>query len=322
MTLRGIEFENAFVASGALNFFGEGWKHHKVFKTLFPKGFNFSGATFVSKTTTLNCRKGNLELDANLQPIRLFPNCVCANPFKQIVLNAVGLSGPGAEHLFATGLWQERKEPFLISFMAVATTKEGRINEVKEFRNILSRELPSFSTQIGVELNISCPNTTHNPSDLVNDAIEQLQAFVGVGIPVVLKVNVLTPTDAITRIANSGMCDAITVSNTLPWGQLPEKINWKGIFGSSESPLKHLGGGGLSGYPLLPIVVDWISNVRKAGISIPIIGGGGILKPADVRLLYESGANGIMIGSVAILRPWRVASIIKEANKIFGGKQK
>lgn len=317
MKIGGINFGSVFIASGASNFFGEGWKHHSVFKAVFGKNFSFSGATFVAKTTTLEYRKGNLELNENLQPISLFPGCVRVNPFKQVVLNSVGLSGPGAEHLFARGLWQKRKEPFLISFMAVATTKEGRINEVEEFRKILSRELPNFSTRIGLELNISCPNVAHNPSDLVNDAMDQLQVFVGAGIPVVLKVNVLTPPKILAQIANSGMCDAITVSNTIPWGQLPERIDWKGIFGSLESPLKHLGGGGLSGYPLLPIVADWISNVRKAGVSIPIIGGGGILKTADVSLLHKSGASGVMVGSVAILRPWRVAGIIKEANKIF-----
>jgi hypothetical protein len=31
MKLQGIDFGNVFVASGALNFFGEGWKHHAKF---------------------------------------------------------------------------------------------------------------------------------------------------------------------------------------------------------------------------------------------------------------------------------------------------
>lgn len=55
------------------------------------------------------------------------------------------------------------------------------------------------------------------------------------------------------------------------------------------------------------------------GITIPIIGGGGILKKADVDLLYQCGADAVMIGSVAILRPWRVRGIIKRAKQIYGG---
>jgi len=318
MRLRGINFGSVFVASGALNFFGEGWKHHKFFKLL--PGFNFEGVTFVSKTTTLNYRKGNLDLDANLQPLSLFPDCVRVYPIKNVVLNSVGLSGPGAEYLFARNVWQKRTEPFLISFMAVASTKEERVGEAKEFAKILTRELPNFSAKIGLELNISCPNTSHDPVVLIGDAVDQLRTFIKLGIPIVLKVNVLTPLNAMTQIVNSGMCNAVTVSNTIPWGQLSDEVDWRGIFGSIDSPLKHLGGGGLSGYPLLPIVAEWISGVRKSGISIPIIGGGGILKKADVDLLHQCGANAIMVGSVAILRPWRVQGIIKRAKQLYGGE--
>jgi len=318
MILRGINFGSVFVASGALNFFGEGWRHHKIFKMLF--GLSFNGATFVSKTTTLNYRKGNLALNASFQPQLLFPDCVRVLPVKGVVLNSVGLSGPGAEHLFAQRLWQKRTEPFIISFMSVDATKEERVSEAKKFAEILVRELPSFSAKVGLELNISCPNTSHETSKLVDNAIDQLKAFANLGIPVILKINALTSVDAVIRITNSGLCDAITVSNTIPWGQLPEIIDWQGIFGSTVSPLKHLGGGGLSGYPLLPIVARWISEARKRGITIPIIGGGGILKKGDVNFLRQHGADAIAVGSVAILRPWRVGGIIKRANHIYGGE--
>lgn len=317
MILRGIDFGSVFVASGTLNFFGEGWKHHKIFKMLF--GLDFKGATFVSKTTTMNYRKGNLALNANLQPQFLFPDCVRVYPVKGVVLNSVGLSGSGAEHLFAQGLWQKRTDSFLISFMAVAATKEERMCEAKKFAEILARELPNFSANVGLELNISCPNTAHKTSKLVDDAVGQLKAFASLDIPVILKINALTSVDVIIRITDSGLCDAITVSNTIPWGQLPEIIDWQGIFGSTESPLKHLGGGGLSGYPLLPIVGGWIQEARKRGATIPIIGGGGILKKDDVDFLYRHGADAIAVGSVAILRPWRVQGVIKRAKQIYGG---
>ncbi|MDD3607197.1 MAG: hypothetical protein PHQ20_00130 [Candidatus Moranbacteria bacterium] len=318
MNLRGVNFGVAFVASGALNFFGEGWKFHKIFKKLFA--LDFTGATFVSKTTTLNYRQGNMELDSNLQPRFLFPDCVRVYPAKRVVLNSVGLSGPGAEYLFSRGLWQKKRKPFLISFMAVEATKEQRVMEAKKFAEILGKEIPNFSAKVGVELNISCPNTSHCSMTLIDDAVDQIEAFTNLGVPVILKVNALTPTDAIVKIAGSGLCDAILVSNTIPWGQLPEKINWQGLFGSSESPLKHLGGGGLSGYPLLPIVAKWISEAKDKGVSVPIIGGGGISKKVDVDLLKQYGADAISIGSVAIIRPWRVQGIIQRARQIYGGE--
>jgi len=317
MNIRGINF-CAFFASGALNFFGEGWRFHKIYKRFF--NLDFTGATFVSKTTTLNYRKGNMKLDDNLQSRSLFPDCVRVYPTRRVVLNSVGLSGPGANYLFSQGLWQKMTEPFFISFMAVEATKEQRVQEARSFANIFAKELPNFSARVGLELNISCPNTSHCSMGLIDDAVDQLQAFSGLGIPVILKVNALTPIEAIVRIAASGLCDAIAVSNTIPWGQLPGKIDWLGIFGSTISPLKHLGGGGLSGYPLLPIVGNWIAEAKDMGVSIPIIGGGGILEESDVDFLHGKGADAVSIGCALILRPWRIKAIIQRAKELYGGE--
>jgi len=320
LNLRGIKY-CVFVASGTLNFFGEGWWFHKIFRRIFPAGFDFSGATFVSKTTTLYPRKGNMALDENLHPLHLFPECIRVYPVKGVILNSVGLSGPGAWYLLLRRIWQKMKKPFFISFMAVGEDRRRRLHEVEQFCDLLEIELPMFYSRVGVELNISCPNTQLNPTDLVEEAIYQLKPFSGLGIPIILKLNVLTPIEAALKISDSGLCDAISVSNTIPFGQLPEKIDWKGIFGSVESPLKHLGGGGLSGYPLLPVVSNWILRANREGISVPIIGGGGILEEEDVDYLYTAGADAVSIGSVAILRPWRVNKIIKRAKKIYGGDQ-
>lgn len=82
MNLRGINFF-IFVASGALNFFGEGWRFHKLYKRIFPKGFDFSGATFVSKTTTLNERKGNMELAPISSLVLCFPIAFGSIPSKE-----------------------------------------------------------------------------------------------------------------------------------------------------------------------------------------------------------------------------------------------
>jgi len=297
-----------------LNFLGDGWKYHKIFRRIFPRGFDFSGATFISKTTTLNYRRGNLDLNLDLQPNSWVSDCIRIYPKKGVILNATGLSGPGAKYLFAQNSWQKRTEPFLISFMAVGESKAERIKETQEFAELFSRNISKSSyAGAGIELNISCVNTQHRLTELFEEATDQLEAFSELEVPVVLKINALALIEAVKRISDSGLCDAIAVSNTIPWGELPDKIDWEGIFGTSESPLAHLGGGGLSGYPLLPIVSNWIAEARKRGINSPIIAGGGILKKKDVDFLYRQGASAISIGSVALLRPWRVQGIIQRA---------
>ena len=113
-------------------------------------------------------------------------------------------------------------------------------------------------------------------------------------------------------------CDAIIMSNTIPWGQLPDRIDWKGLFGTDVSPVAKYGGGGLSGKPLLPIVTDWIRGARVKGVVKPIVAGGGILSKADADRMLDAGADAVELGSVAFLRPWRVQGIINHVNARLG----
>ena len=103
MILRGIEFGHISNASRARNFFGDGWRQTRLVN-LFG---GWGGSTFVAKTTTLYPRMepekglGNMRLDPKtLQPVDWFPDCILFDFYRQLTLNAVGLSGPGAAALF------------------------------------------------------------------------------------------------------------------------------------------------------------------------------------------------------------------------------
>jgi dihydroorotate dehydrogenase len=129
-----------------------------------------------------------------------------------------------------------------------------------------------------------------------------------------VKLNALVSPHLAAKLASHDVCDAIVCSNTIPWGQLPNQIDWERLFGTDTSPLASLGGGGLSGKPLLPIVEDWIRAARASGLRKPIVGGGGVLSSGDADRLIDAGASAIELGSVSILRPWRVAGIIRHVN--------
>lgn len=324
MKLCEIEFGHVLDASGVRYFFGEGYPFHRL---LGPLGPDFDGSTFVAKTTTSKPRQGNMALDKNFQPKKYFPDCVVVKPFQEAVLNAVGLSGPGAEVLLETGLWQKRHEPFFLSFMAVGETKNERITDTLNFLDMLDRYLPDFEAPVGLQINYSCPNAGHYcdksgmyERDFLSEVLITMAYAHGFGLPAMAKFNILTPIGMVKELCRFDFCDAVCVSNTIPWGQLPESIDWKRIFGSLESPLAKYGGGGLSGKPLLPLVVDWVKRAREAGITKPINAGGGILSEEDVNVLYNAGASSVFIGSVAILRPWRVKKIIDYANALFEQK--
>jgi dihydroorotate dehydrogenase len=309
MRLHGIEFGRVMDASGVRGFFGEGYRHHRPFA---PFGLRFAGSTFVAKTTTLPPRAGNMALDARWRPSRLMPDCIRVLPFKGAVLNAVGLSGPGAAALFADGRWQRREEPFFLSFAMVGASPRERLDELRGFVDLYNEHRGGFHAPTGLQINFSCPNAGSHAA-AADEIAYALSVAARLNIPLIPKFSVAMPVEAAAAVAKTPWCDAVCVSNTVPWGSLPEAIDWKGLFGTDRSPLARYGGGGLSGRPLLPLVAEWVGRARNAGLAKPLVAGGGILGPSDARALLAAGADAIFIGSIAILRPWRLAATIRAA---------
>jgi dihydroorotate dehydrogenase len=314
MKLRGIEFGHVWDAAGARGWFGEGHAFHPAVR---PFGLRFDGSTFVAKTTTLNARRGNASMRPDGMTPRVFPQrAVEVRWFKGVVLNAFGLPGPGVRALLAAGKWQRIESPFFLSFMATEGSREESLNEVREFVRVLKDAASGFSAPFGLQVNFSCPNVPLY--DDLRHFKEQLDEYQTLGIPIVVKLSATTPVGSALEIASHRACDGICVSNSIPWGAFPDGIEWIRLFGR-ESPLKAFGGGGLSGKPLLPIVADWVREAVASGLQKPINAGGGILKPRDVDVLVNAGARSVFVGSVAMLRGWRLQRIIRHANQLLAG---
>ena len=315
MELRGIDFGHVLDASGVRGWFGEGHPFHRWI----PFGLSFAGSTFVAKTTTLEPRDPNGALARDGLTTRVLRQpCVRVDWRRGIVLNALGLPGPGLEALLATGGWQRRTEPFFLSHAAVSETAEGRLAEVGRFVRILKAALPDFAAPVGLQVNFSCPNVPHGAPapDPVAGFRAELDEYAALDVPLMVKLSVTQPVADARAIAEHPACDGLCVSNTVPWGEMPDRIDWRGLYGA-RSPLERFGGGGLSGAPLLPLVAEWLADARRQGVAVPLNAGGGILRPADVDVLQRAGASSVFVGTIAMLRSWRLARTIRHANRLF-----
>ena len=318
--INGIDFGPIWAMSGFFNFYGQGWPYHRLLKLV---GISFKKVTFVSKTVTLLPRVGNMPLKKNLMPVELIPKSVYQNFFRKHALNAVSLSGPGAGEILSSLKLRKKTKPFQLSFMSVADSEKERLNEFNGFTKILLRESPNYQTRIGLQLNITCPNTEHDNPQMkeILSMLDMCDVLVEKGIAIILKISVEMPTANVLMFGEHRNCHAICTSNTVSFGKLPNKINWQRLFPDGSPLLKRNLNiprpGGLSGAPLLPLVVEQIKELRQAGFAKHINGGGGILYKKDIDALVRAGADTVSIGSVAFLNPFAVPGIIKRAFELL-----
>lgn len=325
LSLDGVNYGNIFCAPGAQGFFGEGYPYHKLFKfagmhwgnpLAQPGDPNHVG--FVSKTIVYPPRAGNMPMRSDrLTPRELLPKSVIVKFRSGHVLNAVGLTGPGAEWAIAQGRWQARTKPFMISFMSVAGSPEERLAETKLFADLIRTQLTAFRAPFAIQANRACPNSGHLPDDFYPETTEMLDILGEIGVPIVVNYNPTVPTEVMVETTAHDACSALWIANTIPWGD--ERIDWEKIFGTTKSPIEARklpvgGGGGLSGPECLPLTIDRVKAARAAGITKPIVAGNGIQDSYDVQMVRAAGADAVAIGTVAMVRPWRMTRIIRTAN--------
>lgn len=321
LILRGINFGSVHGASGVTGFFsGDEYPHHHLYRKLFKGKFNFAGMTEVAKTSTAYPHKGNTGLASDGYSIkRMFPRSVYfLLAFFNILLNAIGLSGPGLEFLLQQNKWQSRTKPFFISLMLVKGTKEEMLAEAKYMVSLLKKYM--HGVVYGIQLNSSCPNTKRGQDELVNELHEVLAIFAELNVPLVPKFNILLSPQKVAEIMKDPNCDAVCVGNTLPYSELEGRIpTWAYHVIRATSWLKKFGGGGLSGKYLFPLLYEWLKEARQVGMPKPIVACGGISRRKNIYQLWERFpfVQAVSIGTIAITRPWRVKSLIDYGQELF-----
>ncbi|MBN2284429.1 MAG: dihydroorotate dehydrogenase [Deltaproteobacteria bacterium] len=213
------------------------------------------------------------------------------------MLNAVGLENVGVD------VFIEQKLPFLRTFdVAVIVNIFGE--SVEEYAEV-ARILDGVDGVHGVEVNISCPNVVRGGIDFGIDP-EATRAVTSAvravtTLPLIVK---LTPnvTD-ITKIAlaaQEGGADALSLINTL-----------KGMAVDIETRKPRLRNitGGLSGPAIRPIALRMVWEVVRA-VTVPVIGGGGIMTAADALEFLIAGARAVQVGTAGFIDPRAAIGVI------------
>lgn len=264
-------------SSGALAFHCEGWWFEQPWRwlgLLRPRDL-----TIITKTLTYFPRKGNLK---HWCPWR------CVQRIEDGTVNAVGLTNPGY-------LWWidncydyvvRKGYKVIVSVMPENNTEANNMAACLDF-------LPDI---VGVELNLSCPNVDHRQST-IDDLVKMVEEFcILVRHPVIVKLGYEQPyLEICQRLEKLGYKDkgkvaAIDLINSVPWD-----IACPG----ETSPLAKYGlKGAVSGRRIIPFAREALAKVKIAGISIPVISGGGINSYAEVNYRMNHGADAVAFGSL------------------------
>ena len=208
------------------------------------------------------------------------------------LLNAIGLTNPGAEHEAAL-LAETRLRLQPLGVPLIASIFGGTVVEFADTARIVDAAEPDL-----IEVNISCPNVGDEFGTPFAGEIESAAAVTeavkgAVTRPIAVKLAPNVPD--IARIAAAVVeagANAITAINTMPG---------MAIDAPSGRPLLHNKVGGVSGPALKPVALRCVYEIAQA-VSVPIIGTGGVSNGQDAAEMLMAGASVIGVGSAVYYR--------------------
>ena len=200
-----------------------------------------------------------------------------------VILNAVGLQNPGAEHFIAHDLeWLKGTGTAVIANVAGKT--------LEEYAAICAR-LDGLADMI--ELNISCPNVRCGgmafgirPESVREVTRVSKAALKKTPLMVKLSPNVESVA-ANARAAEEGGADAVSLVNT---------FTGMAIDIERRRPVLANNTGGVSGAGIKPIAVRMVFEAAHA-VKIPVVGIGGITCAEDAVEFLLAGAVAVQVGT-------------------------
>lgn len=214
------------------------------------------------------------------------------------MLNAIGLQNVGIDDFikFKLPFLREVNTPVIVNFFG---------NTLDEYGEVAARlaDLPEVA---GLELNISCPNVKQGGIVFGTDpkAAAEVVSLVRSRSkkPLIVKLTPnVTDITVIARAVEEAGADALCCINTITGMAVDIKTRKARLANKT---------GGLSGPAIRPIAVRMVHQVVQA-VKIPVIGVGGIVRPADALEFLIVGARAVQVGTANFVDPAAMLGIIE-----------
>ena len=228
---------------------------------------------------------------------------MAGNPSPRIIetaagmMNAIGLQNMGVRAFVAEKLPRLRAIRGLVT---IANVFGFTIEDSVEVLRVLD-DAEGISM---VELNASCPNTSHGGMvfgtnhELLFELVAQARKATRLPMMVKLSPNV-TSIGLMARVAADAGADAISLVNTFLALAIDVETRRPRIANVT---------GGLSGPAIKPIAVRMVHEVYNA-VKLPIVGMGGVLNERDAVEFMLAGATAVEVGTASYADPRAVENI-------------
>jgi len=213
------------------------------------------------------------------------------------VLNSIGMENIGINALIQekAPLWAKWKVPVIVNILG---------ESIEDYAK-LARHLDKVAGISGLEVNISCPNTSAGGMEFGASPKSAAEVTAAVKakttLPVIVKLspNVTNIAEIACAVADAG-ADAISLINTLK-GMAINTASRKPVLGNVS--------GGLSGPAIKPVALYMVYQVARK-VKVPVIGCGGIASANDALEFIMAGASAVQVGTANFTNPCTPLDII------------
>ncbi len=201
-------------------------------------------------------------------------------------LNAFGWANVGIDAYLADYYPRTRDQNTIVSLGGFS------VEEFVSLVDTVNKAVPAGDIA-AVEFNVSCHNVNFDFDAIIGDVLAN--AVPRSHHPVILKLSPDYDYVAHARLAARHGVSALTAINTVKALRLDP---------ATGTPWLANRYGGLSGRAIKPIALRVVAELRDAGVTLPIIGTGGVRTFDDCREYFWAGADAVSLGSATWLHSY------------------